>query len=205
MEFLTKKKKKSLTKVTIKCDGRVYNDPINIRYMRRGKNESYLNEIENMSSQYMFSFRRLKWRQRMERIDDIAKRIIAMCVDKKELSVGGLDYLNGNLDLSHDILNIVHGIKERLEMKLKVDLDGIEFPDPCDYIDGDESEQDEDGIDDNETGLRNRMNNKVGSTIMMESSGRGYERIRRTLKEEKKSNCHHCTNSISNFLYKLFV
>ena len=177
-------KVKRLTTVTIKCDGTIYDESINLRYKRRGKKEKYVDELENLSRQYKFPFRRLKWRQRIERIDDVAKRIIAMCVDSAELSVGGLEYLNGNLDLSHDILNIVHGIKERLELKLKVDLDGIEFPDPCDYV-ADEVVE-EDGRDENESKLRNRNNNKVGSTIMIESSGRGYERIRAALKVEKK-------------------
>jgi hypothetical protein len=176
---------KKVTSITIKCDNQVYDKSINYRYKRKAVKEKYVDEIQNLSRQYKFPFCRLKWRQRVERIDDIAKRIIAMCVDSSELSVGGLDYLNGNLGLSHDVLNVVHGIKERLELKLKVDLKGIEFPDPCDYVDDDDKE-DETGSDDkNDNIIKKEIDNKVGSSIMMESSGRGYERIRKALKEEK--------------------
>ena len=177
---------KKLTSVTIRCDATVYDKPINYRYKRKAINEKYVDEIENLSRQYKFPFRRLKWRQRMERIDDIAKRIIAMCVESSELAVGGLDYLNGNLNLSHDVLNVVHGIKERLELKLKVDLNEIEFPDPCDYLADEVEEDDRDGKDDDDQTKKNLIDNMVGSSIMMEASGRGYERIRRTLKAEKK-------------------
>ena len=100
----------------------------------------------------------------MKRIDDVANRIITMCVDKAELSVGGLDYLNGNLGLSCDIFNIAHRIKEWLELKLKVDLDGIKFPDPCDYINDELIDEDTDRIDKDEVINRN-INNKVSSAF----------------------------------------
>jgi hypothetical protein len=87
----------------------------------------------------------------------------------------------------HDVLIIVRVIKERLELKLKVDLNGIEFPNPCD-LEGEENikETNEDGINENENIKRNEINNKFGSSIMMDASSQGYERIRTALKADNK-------------------
>jgi hypothetical protein len=131
----------------------------------------------------------------IDRIDFIAKRILAMCVASSELGIGGLDYLNGKQELSHYVLKIVHGIKERLELELKVDLNGIEFSNPCD-LEGEEKieETDEDGNEDIDNIKRNRINNKVGSSIMMEAFACGYKRIRTALKADKKLIYHQYTN-----------
>jgi hypothetical protein len=104
----------------------VYDESINIRYQRKGIKEKYVDEVDNLSTQYNFPFCCLKWRQRIDRIDDITKRILAMwCVDLSGLGIGGSDYYNGNLKLSHDVLNIVHGIKERLELELNFQINVI--------------------------------------------------------------------------------
>ena len=41
-------------------------------------------------------------------------------------------------------------VLKELESKLKVNLNEIEFPDPCDYVADEIEEDDEDGKDDNE-------------------------------------------------------
>jgi hypothetical protein len=93
----------------------------------------------------------------------------------------------------------VRVIKERLELKLKVDLNGIEFPNPFDLegeedIEEDIEENNKDGNEDIENIKRNRMNNKVGSSIVIEASGHGYEQIRTALKADKKSIHYQYTN-----------
>ena len=56
----------------------------------------------------------MKWRKRIERIDDIVSRIIASCIDKQEFNEHGISYINGNEEFAHDVLNVVNCIKDRL-------------------------------------------------------------------------------------------
>ena len=167
---------KKLKTVTIKVNDSVLEDSINFRYKRTSPKQKFLDQLGNLSSNYKYPYSRLKQRQRIERVDEITKRIISMCVDRSQLSNKGFEYLDGNIELSHQVLNIVNSIKERLEDHLNVDLGNTEYPDACEL----------DSDDDNKDNMKMKdASNKLGSTILLETSGRGYDRIRRKLKEEQ--------------------
>ena len=130
---------KKLKTVTIKVNDSVLEDSINFRYKRCSPKQKFLDQLGNLSSNYKYPYSRLKQRQRIERVDEITKRIISMCVDRSQLSNKGFEYLDGNIELSHQVLNIVNSIKERLEDHLNVDLGNTEYPDACE-LDSDDEE-----------------------------------------------------------------
>ena len=136
------------------------------------KKFKFIDKIVLFASNYKLPFHRLKWRKRLERIDDVASRIIACCIDKKEVKLNGIDYYKGNEEFAHEVLNIVNGIQERLSLKLNVDLRAIEDPMPIELSPSDE---DNNHLDDSTL--------KMAYTIMGEATGRGYERIRKHFNE----------------------
>jgi hypothetical protein len=79
--------------------------------------------------------------------------------------------------LANDILNVVHGIRERIELLLKVDLKEVQFPTPCDYIPDDDEDDDNDNDKEDYDACAD-TNMKLATAIMLETSGRALERIR---------------------------
>ena len=136
---------------------------------------SFLDTIMLFSKKFHKPFRKLKWRKRLERIDEVATKIISCCIDKSEVTKNGIDYIVGNVEFAHEVLNIVNCIKDRLELKLQVDLKAIEYPDAMELPSDDE----EDDMLYNQT--TNSM--EMAYRIMGEATGRGYERIRQKFNE----------------------
>ena len=141
-------KVKRLKIVRVKVDDKVMESEINIGKMRKGKNLKFYENLLEISKPYKFSYRKLEWRQRMTRTNEATNMLLAMCLDRNELEKDGLSYITGNETLVHDVLNIVHGIKEKLEKTMKVDLTSVEYPIPCPLIDGDKERGviEEDGL-----------------------------------------------------------
>ena len=129
--------------------------------------------IKEYSSKYRMPFKELKWKQRIDRIDECVALIIGSCIDKKEMKEkGGLGYIEKNIEFANECLNVVSGIRDRLGQKLKMDLlngdrDEIE---PVPLVENDE-ENKKNGEFDMETAM----------VILSESTGRGYERIRKQM------------------------
>ena len=142
------------------------------------KRRRFTDRINEYAIPFHKPFQKLKLRKRVERIDDIASLIIANCIDKTKVSKNGLGYILGNEEFAHDVLNVFNGIRDRLELKLRVNLNDKEFPNPVELVDDDE--------DANCSGLSNSMNDKtvqMAYSIIGESTGRGYERVRKKIHE----------------------
>ena len=137
------------------------------------KRKTFSDKVLKCAEPFKKPFNNLKFRQRLERIDDVCAMIIASCVDKQKVKKEGNGYYVDNQDFAHELLNVVNAIKDRLSLKLKIDLKSIDFPEVCELIPDDEERQanllyfeDPEVID-------------LAYQIMAESTGRGYERIRK--------------------------
>jgi hypothetical protein len=172
---------KRIKRVKVKVGDKVLKDDINFRYMRKGKNDSLFDDISSISSKYKLSYRKLEFRTKMSRIDEVSKLIIAMCIDRTQFKSEGLSYLEDNDILANDTLNIVHGIKERLELMLKFDMNSIKHPEPSI----------EESIDSNKDIESVSKHLDVGVNVLKETTGRGYDRI---CKDMKKIDVHLPSN-----------
>ena len=160
------------------------------------KKVKFIDRVIESSAPYRKPFCELKLRKRLERIDDIACQIIAACIDKKKVQSHGTEYIIGNELFGHGVLNLFNGIRNRLEKKLSMNLQEIEYPEAIELIDEDEEKVDE-SID---NCLQESFENQavqVSYAIMGEATGRGYERIR------KKYNDLPSTNTPLPSQYKL--
>ena len=113
------------------------------------------------------AYKHLKWESRISRTDLICSVIIAACIDKDEEDK---NYYIENEEFGHDVLNIVNCIKDRLSIKLKLDLNAIVQPEICSLI------EDDDACDD---GSKVTEAFKMAYQLFGEATSRGYERIRK--------------------------
>ena len=89
---------------------------------RNGKTTKYVEDVLHKADIYRKAFNELEMREKRNRIDDISKTILACCVDKKLLSNEGMKYLRQNEVLAVTIVNLLDGIKERLQNELKINF-----------------------------------------------------------------------------------
>ena len=168
----------NVKRVSVTIGGEKYEeDDILLKNRRATKIVSFKKKLEHASNSYKKPFREVKWRTRMNRIDEVAIKIIGTCMDKKEHNDDYENHLFNNLELANDVLNVVHGIRERIELLLKVDLKEVQFPTPCDYV-PDEDEDDDNDNDKEDYDACADKNVKLATAIMLETSGRALERIR---------------------------
>ena len=165
-------------------------DPFQNLSEPKTKKHKFIHRILVAASKFKKPFKNLLWRKRLERIDNICIDVIASCIDRKRASEEGVDYIVGNTEFAHEVLNIVNVMKERLELKLKVDLKAIEQPDPVPL-------QDEDEYNNNSLYFQNKCSIDFAVLIMGEATGRGFERIR------KKYMLTHPEKQALPSLYKL--
>ena len=97
---------------------------------RKGKTYSSMlkkDVLYNSNNYYRVPFGSLKMRQRRHRMKDIAKKLLAACVDRKEYHNSNKDeeYLQLNQSLAIDILNLIDGVKEYLESQIKLRFDAV--------------------------------------------------------------------------------
>ena len=97
-------------------------------------------------------------------------QIVACYIDKDRLEKDGIRYIEKDKDLANECLNIVNSIRERLTLKMKIDLPKEVEPIPL--VDGDEEEKEKEL--DLETAIK----------ILSESTENGYERVRKELKKK---------------------
>ena len=179
---------KKLNTVKVKVGGCVESEGIDYKNKRKSQKNVLIDDIIQMSDNYYKPFHRLCWRKRMNRMDYVAKEIIAMCVDKKDLKDKRLTYLSKNVDLLNDALNIVFGLKEKIKGMLQLQEHSIQLPIPCDYI-SDKEEEEEEIEGEIIPQLEDQDDlTKLGNSILSECSGQAYERIRKNIRTHAKKN-----------------
>ena len=151
------------------------------------KKVKFIDRVIECAAPYRKPFCELKLRKRLERIDDIACQIIASCIDKNKVQKHGTEYIMRNELFAHEVLNLFNGVRNRLERKLRMNLQEIEYPEVIELIDEDEEKVDN-SID---NCLRKSFNDEtvqVSYAIMGEATGRGYERIRKKYNDLPSTN-----------------
>ena len=116
----------------------------NVVVKEEKKKNSFIDRIIQPVAPYHKRFCKLKFRKRMERIDDIACNIITSCIDKNDVRRYGTDYVIGNVEFAHKILNVFNRILDRVDSKLKINLYKLEYPKPVELVD-DNEETEKDG------------------------------------------------------------
>ena len=116
------------------------NDVLNIKYVRK-------------------AFGRLTMRQRRLRMREMAMYVLSATVDRKEFAKNKSEYLNDNESLAIDILNLLDGMKEYLQFKLKVNFSKIKRS-PMLPLEGDK-----DGLI--EDGLIREKKSRIGNNIIV--------------------------------------
>lgn len=129
------------------------------------------------AKKFRMPYRDLKWRSRVERVDEIVSLIIANCIDHKEKdrSERGIKYIEKNNAFANQCMNVISLIHDRLETKLKMDLPRNDALEPLPR-----------SVDDEEEEEKEKVNTETAIAILSESTGRGYERIRSKLAEALK-------------------
>ena len=108
-------------------------------------------------------------------MNHISKDILSACINRNEFREQGEEYYVRNIDLAVSILNLIDGVKEALERKLKVNLDSQELKEKITLP-----------VDDDNDGVINELTNEshnfdLAMTLLGETSRNGYERIRKVL------------------------
>ena len=86
-------------------------------------------------------YHKLSFSHRKKRMDVVAMYILAACLDKNEVKKEGIEYVIGNMDVAHEVLNIIHGLRDRLSLKLGIDLvNDINEPNACPLPEHEEEE-----------------------------------------------------------------
>lgn len=179
--LMTEKDMMKVKHVKISCDGgstiyvRDYNGCKENEVKER--RHTWLDKVKLYSNEYRYPYSKLTIRERFRRIDDIGMKIIAACLDRKIARDEGIDYIIGNESFGHEVLNILHGLKERIELKLKLDLQCIAEPKVCELV-----EKEDDILHlTNDLEVNQNETMDIAIAITEEVSSRGYERIRKKL------------------------
>ena len=120
------------------------------------------------------TFKDLCLRRRQEKVNALTNRIIGVCIDNAELKCNGLKYIEKNEAFAHEVMNVINGIFERLNYKLKIDVKGLKNVEACELIDEDEEKIERE---------RDQSMMKLALAIMGETTGRAYGRILKVFKE----------------------
>ena len=106
----------------------------NISPKKQVHKEKFVSDVIFGAEQYYKSYRDLKLRQRVERVEEIGKNVVSACVDKEKVREGGLDYICSDDDLRTDVQMFLGELRLRLEKELKCNfkLDKSVTPSPED-------------------------------------------------------------------------
>jgi hypothetical protein len=149
---------------------------VDVKDKKEGMSYNDVFKEDILKHYYKVRFGELTMRNRRVRMREIAKHIFGATIDRKQFnkSDSNLEYLHFNQSLAVDILNLLDGVKEFIEKKMKIDFDVIR----------DEAVRPLES--DIEGGLINELNDKnkyhkLAILLLSEMTGRGYERSRSNL------------------------
>ena len=112
-------------KVTVLVGGiPIHDTPIQKKKPHRSKETIYKENL--LATYYKVPFGKLCMRQRRIRMFKISKMILAACIDRNEYRTNSQSYLESNTNLAVDILNLIDGIKECIQSRLKLKLDDFQ-------------------------------------------------------------------------------
>mgnify|MGYP005727622821 CR=1 FL=1 len=109
--------------------------------------------------------------ERRKRMDSMSIEILGCCVDQDSLKEDGVLYLQDNGDLALDVINILDGIKDKIQRILKMNLRNV-------------SDAAVDPPSDDEDGIIKELDANVHQaaiTILGEATCNGYNRIEKKI------------------------
>ena len=146
---------------------------------RKSTNMIFNNDVLSKENYFKVPFGKLTMKQRRLRIATLSKKILSACVDRKQFKEDGLGYLHNNESLAVDVINLLDGMKEFLQSKIKLNFKNIQDI-PMIPLDKD-SEGSILFLDDN------NKKHKLAQILLGENSNSGYKRIATKMSEMANS------------------
>ena len=142
-------------------------------------NMMFNNEVLSMDNYFKLPFGKLTMKQRRLRIATLSKKILSACIDRNQYNEDGQDYLHGNENLAVDVINLIDGMKEFLQSKMKINFNSVQDI-PMVPLD-----KDNEGsilfLDDN------KKKHQLAQILLGENSNSGYKRITDKMSEMANS------------------
>ena len=92
---------------------------------RSGHWQKWYDEVLGAAHPYRQSFRNLSLPQRTKRMGNLAKLVMACCVNKQQMKHNGVTYFIKNEELAVDVITVLDSLQSRLQYELKVNLNLI--------------------------------------------------------------------------------
>ena len=160
---------KGVKKVNVSIGNEKYQ--IETTKMRVRQKDRFRNEV--LDSYYKVPFGHLSMRQRRLRMAKIGKELLGACIERQQFKTKTDEYLHGNKKLAVEILNLLDGVKEYIQSKMKIDFDALNdvavVPIEND-AEGFISKLDEE-----------KKSHKLAISLLGETTTRGYERLRSSI------------------------
>ena len=93
---------------------------------RKSTTDVFYEDVCSPSNFCKVPFGNLSMRGKRNRMSDIGKTVIAACIDRSEYRNRPNDYLTKNESVAVDAINLLDGIKEYIEMKMKLDFNTLD-------------------------------------------------------------------------------
>ena len=106
-----------------KINVRVGNDDvrtIDVHKIRKSQKDNFTEEV--LETFFKVPFGRLTMRQRRIRMAKLAKIVFSACIDRLEFKKNSEEYMENNVDLCIDMMNLLDGMKEFISSKTRSNL-----------------------------------------------------------------------------------
>ena len=142
---------------------------------------TFEDKVNESSKKFAKPFSKINFRSKFQRIDSIASLIVGSCINRNQQKQCGSGYMKNNEELGNEIMNVLNLIKDRIENKLNVDFNLLQYPMPVNLIEDDEDMKTCKLFKNKNTTIWDLLEDdttKLAYGIIGESTGRGFERIR---------------------------
>ena len=167
---------KGVKKVIVSVDEEKYEIDLRNRMKSTSKTENFKDDV--LRTYYKLPFGKICMNERRRRMRKVGKEILSACVDRKKFRENTDEYLTKNEDLALQIVNLLDGVKDYIQSKLKVNLNKLADVALAPI------ESDREGTI-TELDMRNKSH-KLALQLLGETTASGYARIRRSLHEYTK-------------------
>ena len=122
--------------------------PKNSSGKKRTHKEKFFEDVVSGSQVYRRGYRHLKIRQRVERVEEVAKSVMSACIVREKALQNSQDYFLNNEELQVDVMTFVGEVTLRLERDLKLNfrLEKTVTPSP-DLIESETTLKKESGVE----------------------------------------------------------
>ena len=88
--------------------------------------DKWIDDVLVQPKNYYKPYRNISMRRRFDRVDEIAKNVVAACVSRENLEKGRTSYLRNDVDLRTDVLMILEEVKIKLAKEMKCNFAAVE-------------------------------------------------------------------------------